>query len=90
LAFPNNGLGRGGHRPALRRHLVASRDTARILLGWSAEELAQRADIGLATLKRLEAGEGVIKGRYETVDKLLEAVEAAGIVFSEGGVTLKE
>jgi predicted transcriptional regulator len=39
--------------------------------------LAQRAGIGLATLKRLEAGDGVIKGRYETVDKLLEAVEAA-------------
>jgi transcriptional regulator with XRE-family HTH domain len=59
----------------------------RALLGWSQLELAQAASVGVATVRRLESAETQIRGSVETVWKIQQALEAAGIEFisEEGG-----
>jgi transcriptional regulator with XRE-family HTH domain len=59
---------------------------ARALLGWSQSELAREAGIGLATLQRIEQNEGVVKGNFATVLKIQNALERAGIHFTDDGV----
>jgi predicted transcriptional regulator len=54
---------------------------ARALLAWSQEMLAVSADVSLATVKRLEAGDGPIGGRANTGQSLKGALEKAGIEF---------
>lgn len=51
---------------------------ARVLLGWSQEDLAERARINVSSVKRLEAGSSA-------VTRVVESAVAA--VFSEAGVT---
>lgn len=54
---------------------------ARVLLGWDQVELARQADLGVATVKRLEANPGVIGGTMDTVMRLKSTLEAAGVEF---------
>ena len=54
---------------------------ARALLGWSQSELAARSGISEPTIKRLEAGDGVLGGRQSTVDAVRSTLEAAGVEF---------
>jgi len=58
---------------------------ARGLLGWSQSELARAAGVGLATLQRIEQSEGVVKGNFATVLKIQNALERAGIQFTDDG-----
>jgi transcriptional regulator with XRE-family HTH domain len=67
---------------------------ARALLGWSQSQLASAAEVGLATLQRIEQSEGVVKGNFATVLKIQNALEQAGIQFTDDegdgiGVRLK-
>ena len=57
---------------------------ARALLGWSQGDLAEAANVSIPTVKRLESGDGLLGGREDTVRKLTEALEAAGIDFISG------
>jgi transcriptional regulator with XRE-family HTH domain len=53
---------------------------ARVLLGWKQETLADKAQVSLTALKRLESEGGLAV--YETTrDQVRRALEAAGIVF---------
>jgi len=53
---------------------------ARALLGWTQETLADRAQVALTALKRLESESGL--DVYETTrDQVRRALEAAGIVL---------
>jgi hypothetical protein len=54
---------------------------SRAALRWSAEVLATRAGVGVQTIKRLEAGNGVPPGRATTLQDVQSALEAAGIEF---------
>lgn len=54
---------------------------ARALLGWDQMELADRAQIGSATVKRIEARPGIVSGTMDTAVRLKGALEAAGIEF---------
>ena len=69
---------------------------ARALLGWSQQRLADEAGVAAITIKRLEASDETLQARYETVMKVKEAVEAAGVVFRTGedglihGVSLRK
>jgi transcriptional regulator with XRE-family HTH domain len=54
---------------------------ARALLGWSQEELAAAAEVSIPTVKRLEAADGPLGGRAETVSKIRTALELAGVEF---------
>jgi transcriptional regulator with XRE-family HTH domain len=78
--------------------MIFSREirAGRALLGWSQLELAQAASVGVATVRRLEASDSVIRGSVETVWKIQQALEKAGVEFipAEGmksaGVRLKK
>jgi transcriptional regulator with XRE-family HTH domain len=67
---------------------VITRDqirAARGLLGWSQTELAERAELSLPTVKRLETGTGP-KVSEEARTRIQRALEAGGVRFlSENG-----
>jgi len=54
---------------------------ARGLLGWSQQELADRARVGVVTVHQLEAGTG--QPRHATLEVIRRAFEAAGVKFIE-------
>jgi transcriptional regulator with XRE-family HTH domain len=56
---------------------------ARALLGWRQEDLARAAKIGLATIARIEQGEGPAQGHVSTIIAIQQALERAGVRFSE-------
>jgi hypothetical protein len=56
-----------------------------MLLDWSQDGLAEAAGIGIATIKRLEAQDNGLGGRDDTVGKIVGALEAAGVEFTNGG-----
>jgi transcriptional regulator with XRE-family HTH domain len=59
---------------------------ARAILGWSQDQLARKAGIGLATIRRIEQAEGLVKGNFSTIMKIQRALEQAGIHFTEDNV----
>jgi transcriptional regulator with XRE-family HTH domain len=66
---------------------------ARGLLDWSQQELADKAKIGIVTVRQLEAGRN--EPRKATLDVVRRALEAAGIEFIDEngggpGVRLKK
>jgi DNA-binding transcriptional regulator YhcF (GntR family) len=64
----------------------------RALLQWSARELADKADVALNTVQRLEVGRvAIAKASVETIDKITRALASEGVVFLEDGfgVTLR-
>ena len=46
---------------------------ARVLLGLSQEDLAQRASLGLGTIKRIEAARDELRGTVQTLDRIQKA-----------------
>lgn len=54
---------------------------ARALLDWSQQDLALAAGVSEPTVKRLEAVDGPLGGRDETIQKLLNALNRRGIEF---------
>ena len=54
---------------------------ARALLGWRQGDLAKAAKIGLATIARIEQGEGMVQGNFATIMKIQQALEREGISF---------
>lgn len=56
---------------------------ARAALGWTALQLAEKAQIGVATVNRFEAGQG--KPITATLAAMQRALEDAGAVFLDAG-----
>lgn len=52
---------------------------ARGLIGWSQQDLAKEASVGVVTVHQLEAG--VSQPRHATLDVIKRAFEAAGVEF---------
>lgn len=69
---------------------------ARGLLGISQEQLAKLARVGVATVRRMEAVDGLVPGNVETAARVRNALEGAGIIFidatedSGAGVRLRK
>lgn len=67
---------------------------ARALLGWSQDDLAEVADVGVATVRRIEVLEKPA-GNVATLVRIQDALEKAGILFLDAdrkvgfGVRLK-
>ncbi len=67
---------------------------ARALLGWRQEDLAKAAEIGIATVRRIEVLESPA-GNVATLVRIQHALEKAGVLFLEAdrnlgfGVRLK-
>jgi transcriptional regulator with XRE-family HTH domain len=61
---------------------------ARGLLGIDQRELAQRSGLSLPTIQRMESSDGVVRGNVDSLMKLVEALNAAGIeLIGEGAVS---
>jgi predicted transcriptional regulator len=58
---------------------------ARMLLGWSQADLGDAAGLGDATVPRLEAAGGDLGGRRATGEKIIAALEKAGVEFLDDG-----
>lgn len=64
---------------------------ARALLGIDQKTLATMAGVSLPTIQRMEASEGNVRGIVDTLTKVIEALNAAGVDLisenarSEGG-----
>jgi transcriptional regulator with XRE-family HTH domain len=54
---------------------------ARALLGWNQQRLADEAGVSAITVKRLEASDDTFQAKFDTVMKIKQAVERAGVVF---------
>ena len=70
---------------------------ARAMIGWSQDELAERSGVSKPTIARLELApaDSEIGGYASTREKLVSALEAAGVIFVEEngdgpGVRLKK
>ncbi len=51
---------------------------ARALIGWSTQQLASHAEVGVNTVNRFEGGQDA---RMSSVDAIRRALEAAGVIF---------
>lgn len=60
---------------------------ARALIGMSQHELAQRSEVGLATVKRIEAAGSDLSGTARTLHRIQKALEAAGVEFIDGSAS---
>ncbi len=52
---------------------------ARALLGIDQREMADLAGVSLPTVQRMEASEGNVRGMIDTLTKIVEALDRAGI-----------
>lgn len=52
---------------------------ARALLGVDQRELAEMAGLSVPTIQRMEASDGQVRGIVDTLVKVVDAFEAAGI-----------
>lgn len=61
---------------------------ARALLGMDQRTLAETAGVSLATVQRMESSEGQVRGNVESLVKVVEALERAGVeLIAEGAVS---
>lgn len=58
---------------------AAQMRAARALLGIDQRQLAEMAGVSLPTIQRMEASEGNVRGVIDTLTKVVEAFDAAGI-----------
>ena len=54
---------------------------ARVLVGLSQNDLAERASVSLGTIKRIEAARVEVAGTAQTMARIQRALESAGIIF---------
>ena len=61
---------------------------ARALLGIDQGVLAERAQLSVPTIQRMEASETMVRGNVDSLVKLITALDAAGIeIIDEGAVS---
>jgi transcriptional regulator with XRE-family HTH domain len=71
--------------------IAAQMRAARALLGIDQRQLAEMAGVSLPTIQRMEASEGNVRGVVDTLTKVVEALDRAGIeligenAVSQGG-----
>jgi len=61
---------------------------ARALLGIDQRRLAGLSGLSVPTIQRMEASEGVVRGNVDSLVKLIEALDAAGVeLIGEGAIS---
>jgi transcriptional regulator with XRE-family HTH domain len=58
---------------------AAQMRAARALLGIDQRQLAELSGVSLPTIQRMEASEGNVRGVVDTLTKVVEALERAGV-----------
>ena len=67
---------------------AAQMKAARALVGMEQKTLAARSGVSLPTIQRMETSDGVVRGIIETLMKVMEALQAAGVEFiNEGAIS---
>ena len=59
---------------------------ARALLRWSAQDLADKSEIGFRTVQRFESESGIPASRTRNLIAIRKVFEQAGVVFIDQGV----
>jgi predicted transcriptional regulator len=59
---------------------------ARALLGIDQKTLADRAGVSLPTIRRMEASPGTVRGVVDSLTKIVEALDRAGLELIGEGV----
>lgn len=54
---------------------------ARALLGFDQRQLAERSGLSLPTIQRMEASDGTVRGNVDSLVKLIDALERAGVIL---------
>ena len=61
---------------------------ARALAGLDQKKLAELAGLSVPTIQRMEASEGVVRGNVDSLMKLVQALDTAGVeLLGEGTVS---
>jgi transcriptional regulator with XRE-family HTH domain len=60
---------------------------ARALAGLGQKRLAELCALSVPTIQRMEASEGVIRGNVDSLMKLIDALDAAGVELIGEGAT---
>ena len=55
---------------------------ARMLLGWKGKDLADKSGVGITTLRRYEAQDGIPNANKFVLKAIKSCLEEAGVVFS--------
>ncbi len=63
---------------------------ARALLGIDQKDLAELSGLSLPTIQRMEGSEGVIRGNVDSLMKLLDALDRAGVIVIRPGEASNE
>ena len=58
---------------------AAQMRAARALAGIDQKALAERAGVSLPTIQRMEASDGVVRGVVDTLMKVIQALDEAGV-----------
>jgi len=58
---------------------AAQMRAARALLGIDQKQLAELSGVSLPTIQRMEASQGVVRGVVDTLTKVVEALDVAGV-----------
>jgi transcriptional regulator with XRE-family HTH domain len=68
--------------PVMSSELIRA---ARALIRWEQKELADASGVSLPTIKRLETKPGPLSAHPQTIASLKQALESAGVEFTNGG-----
>ena len=55
---------------------------ARMLLGWKGQDLADKSGVGITTLRRYEAQDGIPNANKFVIKAIKTCLEDAGVLFS--------
>ncbi len=67
---------------------AAQMRAARALLGADQRRLAELSGLSVPTIQRMEASGGVVRGNVDSLMKLIDALDSAGIeLIGEGGLS---
>lgn len=55
------------------------------MLGIDQKELAELSGLSVPTIQRMEGSDGVIRGNVDSLMKLLEALDGAGVIIIRPG-----
>ncbi len=69
---------------------AAQMRAARALLGIDQRQLAEQSGVSLPTIQRMEASEGNVRGVIDTLTKVIEALDRAGVVLIGDGAASGE
>ena len=69
---------------------AAQMRAARAMLGIDQRQLAEMAGVSLPTIQRMESSAGTVRGMIESLTRVVEALDRAGIVLIGDNATSSE